>query len=132
MIDAGLELRGRGITLADVAHAEIAMRDTAHQIVCEPPEKIYTPQSVVELQFNAPYTLAVALARGRPTLEDFTDAALNRTSLLGALDTIHTTVDPEFSEYKKRIPPARVTVRTTDGREESSRSPTRRATRPTA
>ncbi len=119
-IDAGLALRDRlGIALDDVDSALVEETSTSYGIVCKPDEKIYRPSAMVELQFNNPYTLAVALAEGRPTLENFTEQALERDEIISHLPKIDTAIADDFSEFENKVSPSRVTVTTADGRTET-------------
>ena len=45
-------------------------------VVCEPVERRKKPQVVVDAQFSIPYTVAVALIKGKVFVEDFTEAAI--------------------------------------------------------
>lgn len=116
-IDAGLALRSdHGLTLDDVERATVWLNEDAHAAVCEPPEARYSPSTFIHLQFNAPYALAVALSRGRPTLSDFTTDALEAAGEL-PLETIETRSTTEFDDgFENKISPTRVEVTTTDGR----------------
>jgi 2-methylcitrate dehydratase PrpD len=53
------------------------------------------PQTGLEAKFSATYTLAIALARGVPTLDDFTDAAMHRPGLAGLLERVTIEDDPD-------------------------------------
>jgi 2-methylcitrate dehydratase PrpD len=115
-VEAGLELREtQGLTLADVESATIFVNADAHTACAEPSGVRYAPETFIQLQFNLPYALAVALSDGRPVLSHFTNEAIGRANEL-PLSRIETAVTDEFDEaFADRISPARVRVTTTDG-----------------
>lgn len=115
-IDAGLALReANGITIDDVASATVFVNADGHTACAEPKAVRYAPETFIQLQFNLPYALAIALADGRPTLEHFTTDAVERANEL-PLERIETAVTDEFDEgYADKISPARVRITTTEG-----------------
>ncbi len=115
-IDAGLELRAaNGIALDDVESASVFVNADGHTACAEPPDVRYAPETFIQLQFNLPYALAVSLADGRPTLEHFTNEAVQRANDM-PLERIETAVTDDFDEgYADKISPARVRVTTVDG-----------------
>jgi 2-methylcitrate dehydratase PrpD len=63
------------------------------------------PKNTVDAQFNVPYLVAVALARGRVGLGDFTKAAVANSTILALSRRIAVTEDPGFTEvYPERYP----------------------------
>ncbi len=64
IVDAGVELRRRGIAPADVARAEIGVPASVVRTVGEPIERKREPATPYEAQFSGPYALAVGLFGG--------------------------------------------------------------------
>lgn len=63
------------------------------------------PKNAVDAQFNVPYVVAVALARGRLGLGDFTEAAVADPAVLALSRRIAVAEDPGFTEaYPDRYP----------------------------
>jgi len=77
LIDAVLALRREhGIRPADVAELRLGVLSGGWSLIAEPAERVRAPRNVVDAQFSAPYAAAVALARGRAGLAEFSDEAL--------------------------------------------------------
>jgi 2-methylcitrate dehydratase PrpD len=74
-IDAVLALRAaHGIDPEAVERVEVGMLDAGFAIVCEPADAKRRPASVVDAQFSLPFGIAVALARGAASPDEFTVA----------------------------------------------------------
>jgi 2-methylcitrate dehydratase PrpD len=81
-IEMALELRQQhGIGAGDVAEV-IAGIDDVHVMLFEPNEARRKPASAIEAKFSIPFTLALALIRGRVGLDDFGDGDLQDPSIL--------------------------------------------------
>jgi 2-methylcitrate dehydratase len=73
-------------------------------------------RSPVSAQASLPFVLAAAAARGRITVDEFTEEAIADPAILDMLPRITVQVDSELYErVKEEGIPARVTVRTTRG-----------------
>ena len=117
IIDAVLALRAaHGIRPADVAAMRLGVLSGGWSLVAEPPERVRDPRNVVDAQFSAPYAAAVALARGRAGLAEFSEAALHDPDVRSLLARTECVRDASLdAEYPKRWPAA-VEVRLADGR----------------
>lgn len=59
-----------------VRRIEVAVLEAGFPLVCEPEERKYHPQSVVDAQFSMPFGAAVALIQRRASLSEFTEENL--------------------------------------------------------
>jgi len=76
-IDAALALRAEHrLEPAAIERVEVGMLATGIPIVCEPAAAKRRPASVVEAQFSLPFGIAVALARGAASPDEFADAMI--------------------------------------------------------
>jgi 2-methylcitrate dehydratase PrpD len=76
-IDAVLALRAaHRIDPAAVERVEVGMLAAGIPIVCEPAEAKRRPRTVVDAQFSLPFGVAVALARGAASPDEFAPATL--------------------------------------------------------
>src|SRR5439155_21169809 len=76
-IDAALALRAEHrLEPAAIERVEVGMLATGIPIVCEPAAAKRRPASVVEAQFSLPFGIAVALARGAASPDEFADARI--------------------------------------------------------
>lgn len=90
-VDLALEAREAGIAVSEVADVAIRLYRTNvltyHQ----------RPANPVDAQFNAPYAVATALARGGVTLADFTAEAIADPEVLALCDRITVSEDADYT-----------------------------------
>lgn len=116
-IDAILKIvRDHDVRAADVEAVTVAVLDVAFPIICEPPERKYDPRSVVDAQFSMPYGAAVAIARRRAGLPEYSPETLADPEVRKLLRRVHLVRDPELSARFPAEWPARVTIELRDGR----------------
>jgi 2-methylcitrate dehydratase PrpD len=99
----------------DLHHADVAQIDAAWQKV-EPFLAKREVSSVVSAQASLPFTLAVAAARGRVGVDEFTDETLADPVVRELITRTVVHQDEELYKRAKGTMPGRVTVTTTDGR----------------
>jgi len=89
-VDLALRIRGRGVRPEAIESIELrtyAYCDKAWHVTTEP------PQTSLAAMLNIPYCVAMALANGRLTLEDFSDAALQRQDVHELMGKMRIVVD---------------------------------------
>ncbi len=84
------------------------------RILCEPLEARQRPRNPVDSQFSVPWAVAVAVARKKVTIDDFTEAGIRDKAILEVSEKI----EPHLDESLKRMDPepGRVEIRTKDGK----------------
>ncbi|MBU6269611.1 MAG: MmgE/PrpD family protein, partial [Sphingomonadales bacterium] len=81
-IELALDLRARhGLDPAAIAAIEVE-HDDVQAMLAEPPERKRAPAVAIDAKFSIPFTVALALARGRVGLDDFDAAALADPAVL--------------------------------------------------
>lgn len=83
MIHATLELRGRGIGLADVASARVDMPPGGTRPLIHP-----NPKTPLQALFSGPYAVIASLADGYINLKSFTQEAVNRPEIRARLSDV--------------------------------------------
>jgi 2-methylcitrate dehydratase PrpD len=86
-------------------------------IVAEPPERKYSPRTVVDAQFSMPFTAALAILCGRVSLDGFAADKLDSPEIKEMASRIRCVVDPEVERGFPKQWGATVEVRTRDGRQ---------------
>ena len=81
----------------------------------QPPEIKKAPRTIIDAQFSVPYVVAVALIKGKVTVDDFTDAAIKRPEILKVAAMINTRLEPAMSRHG--VGPGGVTLTMQDGTE---------------
>lgn len=76
----------RSIERVDLGTPEI------HRMLAEPPERKRSPETVIDAKFSLLFTVALALVRGRVTLDDFTAGALHDTDIRTLATRVHASV----------------------------------------
>jgi 2-methylcitrate dehydratase PrpD len=75
----------------------------------------YTPATTVAAQYSIPFSLALALSRGKIGPEELTEANLHDPELLGLAQRVKVSVDPEFDQLFPEKTVIRVTLQTDRG-----------------
>ncbi|MCY4382849.1 MAG: MmgE/PrpD family protein [Nitrospinae bacterium] len=113
-IDAVLALRREhGVAPDDVQEMEIMN----HSVVKQQCSWRYEPVSSLRAQMNIEYCAAVALTDGEAGPGQFTPERIADPELVGLARRARFTVDPEIEQLYPKTFPAKVAIRTRDGRE---------------
>jgi 2-methylcitrate dehydratase PrpD len=122
-VDAVLALRSaHSLRAEEVERIEVGLPGVALGIVCEPRATKVRPQSIVDAQFSLPYSVAVALLRGRAGMAEFDGSLLADATLLALADRVSAQVDAEADRNYPGRWEAEVAVTTRDGRTLRSRT----------
>ena len=117
-IDAVLALRREhGVAPDDVEEMEILN----HSVVKQQCSWRYEPVSSLRAQMNIEYCAAVALTDGEAGPGQFTPERIADPELVSLARRARFTVDPEIEQLYPKTFPAKVAIRTRDGRELESR-----------
>lgn len=112
-LDALLELRRRdGLSEDEVEAVEFGLVRPGIATVWDPVDRTRRPRSLVEAQFSLPFVAAVAIRKGRVSLEHFTQERITDPSLQPLIDRIGCVHDPELDRRYPESFPSWVTVRT--------------------
>ena len=117
-IDAVLALRREhGVVPDDVQEMEIMN----HSVVKQQCSWRYEPVSSLRAQMNIEYCAAVALTDGEAGPGQFTSERIADPELVALARRARFTVDPEIEQLYPKTFPAKVAIRTRDGREFNTR-----------
>jgi 2-methylcitrate dehydratase PrpD len=113
-VDAALQLR-RDYRLGpeDIRSVTLYVNTDPHWL-CHPLDLRRHPLEEVHAQFSIPYSVAVALTKGKVLIRDYTLAALKDPDVARVADKV--TPQYDASLPTRVIPPARMEIETTDGR----------------
>lgn len=102
-----------GFAWRDVEEA-IVHYDPVHRMLLEPLDRKQAPSNQIDAKFSIPFTVALALVRGRVALDDFSDAALSDPDIL----SISRRVRPGPAASHKRVVGSggAMSIRLADGR----------------
>ena len=120
-IDAVLKVvHENDIQPQQVEQVTIGMLETGIPVICEPADRKSRPTNVVEAQFSLPFGVAVALAKRRAGLDEFTEAMLHDAEIGALMQRVAYERDPALEyNYPKEWPAwAKVTLQ--DGRQVSA------------
>ena len=117
-IDATLQLVNElNLQPHEVERITIGMLETGIPVICEPVERKRRPLGVVDAQFSLPFGIAVALAKRRAGLEEFTPEMLADPLIVQLMVKVDYERDHTLEKNYPREWPAWARVRLTDGRE---------------
>lgn len=115
-IDGALELAAKyNIKPEDVSEVMVYTNERVLETAGRP--FVIRANSQVDAQFSIPYTVAVALTRGRVSLDDFEEEAIRSPEILRLAERVKVLVSPEFAADRSIAGPVRITIKTRDGRE---------------
>lgn len=118
--DAAITLRERhGLPAKAIRRVRVLVPAEVVKTVCEPVANKRSPANSYDAQFSIPYIVATGLIRGRFTLADLEDDALNDQAVLGLASRVDYEIDPA-STFPRHYT-GEVIVETDDGRSFSHR-----------
>ncbi len=114
-IDAILALvREHQITPNQIERIETAVLEAGWNIVCDPREKKYQPECVVDAQFSMPFGAAVAAVCGAAGLDQFTMEQIHNPEVQDVMRKVVLTRDAEIEKTFPREWPAHVVIQLKD------------------
>ncbi|RVU05962.1 MmgE/PrpD family protein [Novosphingobium umbonatum] len=81
-----------GVKAQDIAQVEVGV-DAIQTMLCDPLPRKRAPQTAIDAKFSIPFTLALALVRGRVGLDDFDAASLADPAVLDMAGRITPVLD---------------------------------------
>jgi len=100
--------------------------------LCQPLKDRANPQSMYAAQMSLPFSVAVAVAKGKPRISHFTDEGIKDPDTLRLSSRVSVQSDPGFDrQYGTGISPAKVKITLQDGRVLSSEEKGNRYGHPT-
>jgi 2-methylcitrate dehydratase PrpD len=104
------------VRAADVESIRVEIFKAAYPLVVEPWEEKMNPQTDVQAQFSLPYTVAVAIAKGRVSFEEFDRNVLEDPEVRELMNRVEVHNDPQLDPLFPKRWPTRVAIQTKDGR----------------
>jgi 2-methylcitrate dehydratase PrpD len=121
-LDCILEImRRQSLKPKDIETVTIAVLKTGVPIVAEPKEVKYNPKSVVDAQFSMPFGAAVAILNGKATLNEYVEKNLKDPAVREMMARVVCVQDDEIEREFPKKWPARVSIKTKNGKEYSTR-----------
>jgi 2-methylcitrate dehydratase PrpD len=121
-LDCILEIiRENRLEPADIDTVTLGILKTGIPIVAEPREQKLNPKSVVDAQFSMPFGAAVAIVKGKATLDEYIEQNLTDPAVRDMMNRIVCVQDDELEpEFPKKWP-AKASIRTKAGKEYRTR-----------
>lgn len=123
-LDAGRELRGRGISPEDVVDATLGVAGATVRTIGEPIELKRAPETGYQAQFSGPYMVALGFFGGGglgAALDDFSDEYITDPARRTFMEKVTVVADVACDAVFPDQFPAVLTVRTRDGEEHVAR-----------
>lgn len=106
----------------EIESIDVGMNLDGFYTVCDPPERRYDPETMIDAQFSAPWAVAVAAVRGTFFIEDLTEDGLRNEAARALVKRVSCRVDPVINaETAGQITPAIVKMKLKDGRQATRR-----------
>lgn len=107
-VQAMLQARADGVSAGDVRGVTVRVNEPAFILCSGQPWR--PPKTLVEAQFSIPYVAGAALARGRVTLEEFTQEAMQSPDVLDVAGRMRVVRDPSIDALGLQVAPTEVEV----------------------
>jgi len=96
-IDAVLKIvNENNLRPEQIKKVKVGVLKAGAQLIAEPVENKYNPQSIVDAQFSMPFGAAAALLNGKAGLNEFQPAVIRSQPVREMMRKIECTVDPEL------------------------------------
>ena len=116
-IDAVLEIvQKHDIHWKEIRSILIELSETPYNIVGQPSEIKFNPQSAVDGQFSAPYSVAIACIEKKAFLEEYTNESVKRPDVLECMDKITVKHSTELDRFFPESFPTRVSITAREGK----------------
>ena len=114
-IDAALALKARHkINIDRIKDITVYGGQSVYGL-SQPPEVKRNPRTIIDAQFSVPWVVAVALVKGKVTVDDFTDEAIKRQEILKVAQKVSGKLIPEMSRHG--VGPGGIIIKMKDGAE---------------
>jgi 2-methylcitrate dehydratase PrpD len=114
-IDAALALKAKYEIKVDQIKAITAYGGQSVYELTQPPEIKQNPRTIIDAQFSVPWVVAVALVKGKVTVDDFTDKAIKSPEIIKIARKVSGKLSPEMDRHG--VGPGGVTITLEDGKE---------------
>jgi 2-methylcitrate dehydratase PrpD len=113
-------MRSHSLKPEDLETVRIAVLKTGVPIVAEPKEVKYHPKSVVDAQFSMPFGAAVAILKGKATLDEYVEKNLADPAVSEMMARVVCVQDDAIEREFPKKWPAKVSIKVKNGKEYSS------------
>ncbi len=114
-IDAALALRSKHDINVDKIKSITVYGGQAVYDLSQPPQIKQNPRTIIDAQFSVPYVVAVALVKGKVTVDDFTEESIKRTEIINIARKVSGKLVLAMNRHG--VGPGGVTITMQDGRE---------------
>lgn len=112
-VSAGIDLVGENnIAPGEIEEVSCQMAPVCYELVCQPKDVKWNPQTKIDSQFSMPYSLATGIITGNVGIADFGEEAVWRPEIRTLMEKVKAEPDPEIPGLG-----ARVTIKTKEGQE---------------
>ncbi|MBW1993690.1 MAG: MmgE/PrpD family protein [Deltaproteobacteria bacterium] len=116
-IDAAIDIMNKNDLASQMVETVLVETfKAAYPLVVEPWEEKTNPKTDVQAQFSLPYTVAVAIVKRKVGFEAFSSQTLHDPVVRDIIKRVTVKHEPRFDPQFPISWPARVTIRTSDGR----------------
>jgi 2-methylcitrate dehydratase PrpD len=116
LADCALDLYKQGVKPENVKEILATGSKFTLKVLCDPPERKYNPQTVVDAQFSLPYAVACGIVKGRESIFEFTDESIKDPKVIELASKVKWELDPKAEQVYPKAYPATVIVKTKDGK----------------
>ncbi|MEM2338974.1 MAG: MmgE/PrpD family protein [Nitrososphaerales archaeon] len=116
-IDAVLKIvKENEINPKDIDEVIIGTVKTALPIVVEPIELKYKPRNIVDAQFSMPFSISVAILKGRAFINEYTEEMIKNDEVLNIAKKVKVINDPELDKLFPKKWQAKAKIKLKNGK----------------
>jgi 2-methylcitrate dehydratase PrpD len=103
-IDAALDLlKTYNFDIDDIQEVNVGVHRSGYSYCCEPLERKYNPQTMVDIEFNIPFAVAVALSKKQVTMNEVSELGMKDQEVLRLGRKVKPYLDPELRYPKCKM-----------------------------
>lgn len=105
----------------EITTISVEVNQSAYNLCCEPRQRKFVPESIIDAQFSIPYTVGVAAVKRNVFIDNFTPTAIKEESVLRIAGKVTPRVGPELAKIGLTVAPSIVEIKTSGNKSYSKR-----------
>jgi 2-methylcitrate dehydratase PrpD len=102
------------VKAADVERVNVVTGEATYLLLCDPVESKRNPRNLIDTQFSIPWAVAVAIAKRKVSIEDFSDNIISDSQILEISNKIDVDIDSSLNR-SSQLEPVRIDIKLRNG-----------------
>jgi 2-methylcitrate dehydratase PrpD len=96
-------IKNNNFDIDDVHEVNVGVHRSGYSYCCDPLERKYNPQTMVDIEFNIPFAVAVALSKKQVTMNEISEKGMKEQEVLNLARKVKPYLDPNLRYPKCRM-----------------------------